>query len=58
MDDPPCSLWNVLLKTKLFLMHVVFYFSSLLTVLYPFLLMWLLLNQIYSFILAWKQIGC
>lgn len=35
-------------------MHVVFYFSSLLIVLYPVLLMWLLLNQIYLFILAWK----
>lgn len=38
-------------------MQVVFYFSSLFTVLYLFLLMWLLFNQIELFILAWKGIG-
>lgn len=37
MGHLPSSLWSILLKTKPFFMHTIFYFSSLFTVLIFFI---------------------
>lgn len=57
MGHLPSSLWNILLKTKPFFnAYSILFFFSLYSP-YLLLLMWLLFNQIYFFILAWKQMG-
>lgn len=54
-DHLPSSFCNMLLKIKPFLMHTVLQFSLYSAL--SFLLIWILLNQIQLFTLAWKQIG-
>lgn len=57
MDHVPSSTWNILLKIKPSFNAYSIRFFFFFTLLYLFLLMWLLCYPICLFIFAWKQIG-